>query len=111
ITLQYKTWWDGDGRRVELRAAPPATIRYTTDGSNPLNAGGIYDAPFAISRETRVILAAAQKNGITSDFLRIDLNWDEDKPFELDSSRQATWRRRQTVPSTKEAYEFIKRLE
>lgn len=111
ITLQYRTWQDGDSRRVELQAAPPAPIRYTTDGSNPLNNGGIYDAPFSVRRNTRVVLAAAQKNGLTSDSLRIDLNWDEDKPFELDPARPATWRRSQSATTTKDAYEFLKRLE
>ena len=111
ITLKYRTWQEGEGRRVELKAAPPAPIRYTTDGSNPVNAGGTYDGPVAVTRKSRVLLAAAAKNGIVSEPLRIDLNWDEEKAFELDAERPATWRRRQAAPTTKDAYEFLKRLD
>lgn len=111
ITLKYRTWQDGEERRVELEAAPPAPIRYTTDGSNPLNVGGAYDAPFAITKGTQVILAVAAKDDIVSETLRIDLNWDEQDTFELDITRPATWKRQQTASTTKEAYEFLKRLE
>ncbi len=111
ITLRYKAWTDGDGKRVELQAVPDAEIRYSTDGSNPLNAGGTYDAPFPVVRESRMILAVAQKNGITSEQLHIDIDWEETGKFKLDLAKPVTWRRTQSAPAAKEAYEFIKRLE
>ena len=39
ITLQSRDYPDGDRRMVELHAAPPAPIRYSTDGSDPKVAG------------------------------------------------------------------------
>ena len=40
VTMKSRDYVDGDARMVELRAAPPASIRYTTDGSDPRVVGG-----------------------------------------------------------------------
>ena len=52
---------------AELRSAPEAPIRYTTDGSDPKSNGGIYNEPFVIPQQTQVILAVAEKSGILSE--------------------------------------------
>lgn len=49
ITLQHTTSPSADGRKVELFARPSAaTIRYTTDGSNPRE-GTVYEGPFTVT--------------------------------------------------------------
>jgi len=109
ITIKSRIYQDGDQRKAELKSAPEAPIRYTTDGSNPRNTGGIYDGPFAITEGTQVILAFAEKKGIISDTHRLDVPSD-DKPFEIDPDKPVKWRREHFPPNTKESYEFLRLL-
>ena len=90
ITLQSREYPAGNERRVEIHAAPPAPIRYTTDGSDPLVAGGAYDGPFAAPEGARVVLAVAEKDGVVSELHRRDL---AEKAVErpIDRALPATW--------------------
>jgi hypothetical protein len=66
VILKKRVFGDSRKKTVELKAAPTnATIRYTTDGSSPKNAGGIYSSPFNIDRSTMVILAVAEKEALS----------------------------------------------
>ena len=111
ITLKSREYLDGEQRMVELRAAPDAPIRYTTDGSDPLVAGGAYDVPFAVPPEARLVLAVAEKDGIASAQHRLEI---AEKPAEKPIARDqpAVWRRGQGFDfnTTRTAYGFINRL-
>ena len=67
ITLESREYVEGGERRMEIRAAPPAPIRYTTDGSDPKLGGGAYDGPFPVPDGVRLVLAVAEKDGIASE--------------------------------------------
>jgi hypothetical protein len=113
VTLQSRVHQDGDSKRVELRAAPPVPIRYTTDGSDPKLSGGHYDDPFAVPSGTRYVLAVAEHRGIVSDVHQREIDWNQDpvdKP--IDKAGSATWRPRQglSFSTTHTAYGFINRL-
>ncbi|MCY3839415.1 MAG: DUF499 domain-containing protein [Gammaproteobacteria bacterium] len=111
ITLQSREFLDGDRRMVELRSVPAATLRYTTDGSDPKVAGGIYDEPFAVPEGTRVVLAVAERNGIESDQHRRNI---AEKPVEkpIDTEQPVVWTppREIEFTTTRTAYGFVARL-
>ena len=111
ITLKSREYMDGEQRMVELRAAPDAPIRYTTDGSDPRVAGGAYDAPFAVPPEARLILAVAEKDGIASEQHRREIS---EKPVEKPIVRDqpAAWQPAKGFEfnTTRTAYGFINRL-
>ena len=112
ITLQSREYLDGEQRMVELRAAPQAPIRYTTDGSDPALSGGGYDAPFAVPPGARLILAVAEKDGVASEQHRREI---AEKPAEKPIVRDqpAVWRpeaREFEFNTTRTAYGFIARL-
>ena len=111
ITLKSREYLDGEQRMAELRAAPAAPIRYTTDGSDPALSGGAYDGPFAVPPGTRLILAVAAKDGITSDQHRLEI---AEKPAEQPIARDkpAVWQpeREFEFNTTRTAYGFIARL-
>ncbi|MCZ7647980.1 MAG: DUF499 domain-containing protein [Planctomycetota bacterium] len=50
ITLKARQFQNGKDKMVELRAAPTAEIRYTTDGSHP-SQGALYAGPFIVPKE------------------------------------------------------------
>lgn len=110
ITIKSRTFRSGEDRMVELRAAPPAPIRYTTDGSDPKLGGGVYDAPFAVPKGTVCVLAVAEKDRITSDLHRLDIDWGSDGEFRIDPGSPVTWVREHSPRTTKESYEFLSRL-
>lgn len=50
ITLKQRLFQQGKGLMCELQAGPPAKILYSTDGSDPRQAGGTYEEPFLVER-------------------------------------------------------------
>jgi hypothetical protein len=118
ITLKGRIYNDGTDKRAELRAAPPAPIRYSTDGSDPKVAGGAYAEPLLIPEGARLVLAVAEKKGIVSDVLQLTVNWDQvrDEEHPIDTQSPATWRPTShpqkifSFSTTHNAYGFIERL-
>ena len=68
ITIKSRTYQSGTDKMVELRTAPAAPLRYTTDGSDPKLCGATYDGPFVVPPGTLVVLAVAEKHGIVSEY-------------------------------------------
>ena len=111
ITLQSREYTDGDERRIEIRAAPPAPIRYTTDGSDPKLGGGAYDGPFVVPTGIRLVLAVAEKDKIASEVHEREIaDKPRDKP--IDVTAPSVWRREGgfCCPNASDAYPFINRL-
>jgi hypothetical protein len=87
INLQHKIY-DKDGKsNVELKATSPnVTIRYTTDGSNPKESGGVYEESFIIPEGAKFIQAIAfnESLGVYSDVMQIEV---KEKKFEIDKEK------------------------
>lgn len=110
VTLKKRVFGDSKKKTVELKAAPAnTTIKYTTEGSNPKNAGGVYSSPFNIDQSTNVILAFAEKEGIESEVLRIDIDWKDDGVV-LKPELPAAWKLQHNKESTKDSFEFTRLL-
>lgn len=75
ITIKSRPFDKGPEKMIELRAAPEAPIRYTTDGSDPKILGAAYDGPFVVPKGTVFVLAVAEKNGIISEQHKIKIDW------------------------------------
>ena len=111
ITLKSRQYTDGDQRMVELRAAPDAPIRYTTDGSDPALSGGAYDGQFAVPPGTRLVLAIAEKDGIVSAQLRLEITEEPaEKPIARDKPTVWQPERAFEFNTTRTAYGFITQL-
>ena len=108
ITLKYRQFDKGNKKMLEIQAAPHATIKYSTDGSNPFSTGGTYVNPFEIKEGTRIVLAIAERKGIQSKELRVDINWNASpqKPT-IDLKKPLKWKRRQKFQNTTEVYNFF----
>jgi len=113
ITLKRRVYDDGPNKMLELRAAPQADIKYTTDGSDPKVAGGAYDEPVVIPKGTRIVLAYAENKGIASEVAQVTINWTttpEVRP--IDMTKPAIWKPAKGISysTTRTAYGFIERL-
>ncbi|MGH7492158.1 MAG: DUF499 domain-containing protein [bacterium] len=110
ITLKHKIFQQRAEKSMELRAAPLATIHYTTDGSDPKLAGAVYEDSFIIPKGAPMVLAYAEHEDIASEVERISINWERDEAIQVDPKHWALWRRRHGFDSTRESYEFLARL-
>ncbi len=111
ITLKYRLYSAGGQRRMELRAAPPATIRYTTDGSDPKLNGGLYDGDFVIPPGAVLALAVAEKDGIQSETLRVEIPRGGEEEVRIDPRLPATLNRRFKRDTTQETYLWLEQAE
>jgi len=117
VTLKHRLYSGANGSRMlELQAAPNkhngTEIRYTTDGSSPLLAGGIYDGPITLKKGSSIVLAYALCDGLESPVEQINIDWTktEDSAKPIDPEKPAVWRRAHTYHITQESYDFIERL-
>jgi hypothetical protein len=104
ITLKHRFFQDGDLVRCELKAAPAAPIKYTTDGSNALSNGGTYTGPFVVPPGSRFVLAVADGGKSAQEQYSVPA---EPEKVEIDPSKPYVWHRRFQKDATMETYEFI----
>ena len=88
ITIKSRTYQSGNDKMVELRTAPVAPLRYTTNGSDPKICGATTTDRLSVPPGTHLVLAVAEKNGIVSDCHRLNINWDGGGP-RADQGRSA----------------------
>ncbi len=110
ITLKHRTFQKGKEKYMELRAAPPAEIRYTTDGSNPKLSGATYEEPFPVPRGAVFVLAYAERDSVESEIDKIPVTWDQDDEVKIDPGTPVCWLRRHENETTKESYDFLECL-
>ncbi|MGB2956817.1 MAG: FN3 associated domain-containing protein, partial [Anaerolineales bacterium] len=110
INIKHRSYQSGTDKKIELQAAPKGIIHYTTNGSNPKNAGAIYKDPFIIPKNTIYVLAYAESDGVESEVERIPIDWEQIGKVEVDLKRLAVWHRRFGYNSTKDTYEFLKQI-
>ena len=110
LTLKYRQPYQvNDDRRLELQVAPHATIRYTTDGSNPRGHGAVYSGDFlVVPHGTPKVLAIAERDGVFSEMLDIPMRWDKD--WAIDPKRPARWSKPVQNSSTAETFKYLDRL-
>ncbi len=111
ITLKHRFFQNGARRMLELQAAPHATIKYSTDGSDPFDAGGVYESPVEIPSHVKIVLAGAERQGIHSELKKLRVPDTPAAAAEIDRSAPAVWKKRVKKQSTAEVYEWMKLLE
>lgn len=91
VKVRYKLRDIANGKMLKLESHPNVTIKYTTDGSNPKENGGIYYDEVEIPGNTTFIQIVAEYNGqyFDVDTIKIDkkkkggINVDNVKPLKL----------------------------
>jgi hypothetical protein len=110
ITIKSRTYQRGTDKMLELRTAPAAPLRYTTDGSDPKVCGATYDGTCVVPPGTRVVLAAAEKHGIIAEY-RLDIDWSDVDKVHIVPDRPVTWKREHAPQTTQESYALLSRLQ
>jgi hypothetical protein len=111
ITLKYRLYDTDGGKIIELKATPYATIRYTTDGSNPKEYGGIYDSEIIIPEDATHVLAVAEANGIYSEVMTIKIDRTTNSGnFEIDKQKPLKLCKKQKTNDTSETFKELEIL-
>ena len=107
ITLKGRVY-DKNGKKIlELKASPnhKVKIRYTTDGSNPKENGGLYDEEVEIPTNTNLVLAVAEAEGIYSNEIQLKIKTEEE--IEIDKLTPLTLIKTIKCPDNKLTYEEL----
>jgi hypothetical protein len=95
LSLRYQIYDAGDEKKMKLEAsATNSNILYTTDGSDPKENGATYAGDFIIPKDSRFILAIAEKKGIWSEKLEIPISWGKSEGFKIDKAKPLTYQKR-----------------
>lgn len=111
LALKHRVFQQGDDWRVELHAVPRGHIRYTTNGADPLVAGGTYDAPFTLPKDCRFVLAVVEEGELRSNVERIDIQEHRTRTVTVDPTKAVTWSRPHRNLAAAKAFDFLARLE
>jgi len=111
VSVKHRIYDKAGKTCVELKATSPhVTIKYTTDGSNPKESGGIYDDVFFIPTGTKFIQAIAvnEKYGICSNVYQIEVK--EQEKFEINKEKKVNLNEPIMSANTAETFDIIEKL-
>lgn len=109
ITLKHRWIPQGDETLMEINVAPKsAQVKYTTDGSEPMLHGGIYQSPFLVQPMTMVSFVGV-KDSFHSEIKLVKVPAKPSK-FEINKTAPLVWRVRLKRDSTSESYKFVDAL-
>lgn len=111
LAIKHRVFQQGEDWRVELHAVPRGHIRYTTNGADPLTAGGAYDTPFTLPKDCRFVLTVAEEDGLRSVVEKIDVQEHRTHTVSVDPAKPAIWSRTHNNLRAAKAFEFVDLLE
>jgi hypothetical protein len=117
LRVKHKLSNRGDYWELELLALPRAngvTIRYTTDGSSPQNAGAAsYDGPVRLPPGTRIVCAVARAANYSLDSSPVTIPVPQrgEEARRIDPLKPATWRGCPRLDDAAAVWDFQRRLE
>lgn len=107
ITLKYRIFDRGSDKAIELQTAPVATVKYTTDGSNPKEYGGIYDGEIIVPKDSTFVLAVAEAQGIYSETIQIKIDRTRGSGITIDRDKPLKLYKRRKTSDTAETYQEL----
>lgn len=99
-----------EGKVLKLETNPKANIRYTTDGSNPKENGGIYDGEFLVPEGTNFVQFVAEYKGKYFTVGSIKIDKEKTIKINIDKDRKITIYKYFNRVDTKSTYDDIKAL-
>lgn len=107
ISIRYKIIDTPIGQSMTLQSQPGVKIKYTTDGSDPKENGGLYDSNFIVPPATSFVQVVAEYDGgyFASQSIRIDSK--KKKQLSIDKTKPLIMERSIRAMDTKESYDIL----
>ena len=110
LEVKYKSIQNpNSGVVVELKSIPDAEIRYSTDGSNPKEFGGIYAGPITITQKC-ILQFYSYKDGIESILYLQEIDPKEKNIIHINPIKPLLWKNRFVKTETNQVYEWLEKL-
>lgn len=94
--LRYEQRLTAHGNVMQLESNPDYEIRYTTDGSNPKEGGGLYNGEFVLNEGTRFVNVAVYNHGQLIEEKTIPVT-DAPKKFEIDDVKPLNYKAKKSL--------------
>lgn len=111
LEVKYKLMQNpGSGVQVELKSVPDAEIRYSTDGSNPKEFGGVYSGIFTLNQKC-LLQFYSQKAGIESPVCSVEIDPKENRnEININPHKPLIWKHTFSESETNKVYEWMEKL-
>lgn len=113
--LKYGKRSTPNGQVVRFETNSNYEVRYTTDGSDPKENGGLYTDEFVVPRLCKYVLAVSEYKGRKIDSVQIPIEQgkEPEKKKEIDPSRPLsyTYNKMKQLSDTEESYKELETLE
>lgn len=86
LKIRHKLRDVSTGKLLKIEAHPKAIIRYTTDGSNPKEYGGIYDDEFELPQDATFVQIVAEYKDIYSNVETIKIDKKKESGLKVDKN-------------------------
>lgn len=110
VKVRYKLRDISNGKMLKLESHPNVTIKYTTDGSNPKENGGIYYDEVEIPEDTTFVQVVAEYNGYYFDVETIKVEKKKKSGVSIDNVKPLKLYRVINCNDTNATYSDIKLL-
>lgn len=114
VPLKHRQRTTPSGETLELKSHPTFEIRYTTDGSNPKEDGGVYTGEIVLPKDCTLVLAAVYSHGTLVEEKSIEVaKGSAKKTVEVDPAKplSITFGTRVKLTDTASVYKEIDLLE
>ena len=107
ISIKHKIMENLGRQRLMLKSQPGVTIKYTTDGSDPKENGGIYESEFEVPANASFIQIVAEYGGEYYDAQSIKIDKKKVRGLDIDKSKSLTLYRQLRASDTNDSYNNI----
>lgn len=113
LKIKHKVREVSTGQLLKIEAHPKATVKYTTDGSNPKEHGGIYDDEFELPEDATFVQVVAEYKGTYSKIETIKIEKKKQKGLEINKTSALKLYKEESFKATdtNSTYETLKLLE
>lgn len=111
INIKYKIVDKADGQWMILQSQPGVKVKYTTDGSDPKENGGIYENEFAIPANATFVQVVAEYAGEYHAGQSIKIDKKKQKGLAINPAKSLTLYRLNRSKDTNETYENLNLLQ
>lgn len=107
ISVKHKIMEKADGKYMVLKSQSGVTIKYTTDGSDPKDSGGVYDGEFKIPSISAFVQIVAEHGGVFYDSQSIKIEKGKVGSPTIDKSKPLVLSRLLRAFDTSETYDQL----
>ncbi len=107
IKIQHKFVETPNGQRLILESQPGVKIKYTTDGSEPKNNGGLYESNLIVPQTSKYVQVVAEYDGQYYACQQIPVEPSKKNELNIDKAKPLIWQSPINGRNTQESYEII----